>query len=187
MNRFLILAVIAALCAGCASPRLEDYADAEPAFDLAGYFDGRSRAWGQFQDRFGKVRRRFVVDIEGSFDGSTLTLVEDFVYDDGETEQRIWTIDKTGPDTWRGSADGVVGVATGRVAGNAFNWRYTFDLKTGENETLRVDFDDWLWQQDAGVVINRAYVSKLGVALGEVLIFFQKPAPGAPLAAAAQP
>ena len=36
--------------------------------------------------------------------------------------------------TWQGTADGVLGFASGQVSGNAFNWRYTFDLKTGEGE-----------------------------------------------------
>jgi hypothetical protein len=66
------------------------------------YFDGHVVATGQFQDTLGTVRRRFVVDIHGTWDGRTLTLVEDFVYEDKSTEQRIWKMAKTGPDTWTG-------------------------------------------------------------------------------------
>ena len=176
MKVTLLTAATLVMLAGCATPDLRDHSGAGPAFDLVDYFDGSSRAWGQFQDRFGKVRRRFVVDIDGQWDGETLTLTEDFLYDDGETEQRIWTLRKTGTETWEGHADGVVGTATGRTSGNAFNWRYAFDLQTGDGETLRVDFDDWLWRQDEHVVINRAYVSKLGIAVGEVLIFFTRDA-----------
>ena len=54
--------------------------------DLFEYFSGQSRAWGLFEDRFGKVRRQFSVDIEGRVSGDTLTLEEDFVYDDGELD-----------------------------------------------------------------------------------------------------
>lgn len=174
MARIILTAFIATLCAGCASPDLKDNANEEPAIDLVDYFSGNSRAWGQFQDRFGKVRRRFVVDITGDWDGETLTLNEAFRYSDGELEQRIWRLQRTGATSWEGTADGVVGKATGEVSGNAFNWRYTFDLQTGDGKTLRLKFDDWMWRQDDNVIINRASVSKFGITVGEVLIFFQR-------------
>ena len=174
MHRFAITVLCLIALAGCSSPDLRDSAMAEPAFDLPGYFTGHTRAWGQFQDRFGKVRRRFTVDIDGTWNGDVLTLNESFLYDDGATETRIWTLRRSDDNTWVGYADGVLGEATGQIAGNAFNWRYVFDLPIGDGKTLHVAFDDWLWRQDERVVINRAYLSKFGVALGEVLIFFTK-------------
>lgn len=167
---FLLAALSVASCGGL---KLQDFENTEPELKLEDYFVGRMKAWGQFQDRFDKVRRRFTVDIEGTWDGETLTLKEDFVYNDGETEQRIWTLRKTGPDEWEGTAPGVVGVAKGKVVGNALNWTYLFDLPVGDS-TLRVKFDDWLWLQDERVMINRAYVSKFGLKVGEALIFFHK-------------
>lgn len=174
MKNVFLGAVLALSVAGCASPSLKDYADNTPKMDLVEYFEGRTTAWGQFQDLRGKVRRRFKVVIDGTYDGNELTLTEDFVYDDGETERRVWTIVSTGPNTFEGTAGGVVGKAVGEAAGNAFNWRYTFDLKTGEDKTMRVAFDDWLWRHDENTVVNKAYVSKYGVTLGEVIIFFRK-------------
>ena len=167
---FLLTALAVTSCGGL---KLEDFKKAEPALKLEEYFVGQLKAWGHFQDRFERVRRRFTVDIEGTWDGETLTLTEDFVYDDGETEQRIWTLRKTGPQDWEGSAAGVVGTAKGKVSGNALNWTYYFDLPVGDS-TLRVKFDDWLWLQDERVMINRAYVSKFGLKVGEALIFFSK-------------
>lgn len=167
-----LLGLLALGLAGCAGPQLKDYADKTPELDLVEYFTGEVTAWGQFQDLRGKVRRRFTVQIEGVWDGSVLELTEDFVYDDGETEQRIWRIQPDGNGGWTGAAAGVVGEATGEGAGNAFNWRYEFDLKTGEGETTRVTFDDWLWRHSDDVVFNKATVSKYGITLGEVVIFF---------------
>jgi hypothetical protein len=40
---------------------------------------------------------------------------------------------------------------------------------------LRVQFDDWMWKMSETRLINRAYVRKLGVTVGEVIIFFEKP------------
>ncbi|WP_417519910.1 DUF3833 domain-containing protein [Minwuia sp.] len=177
MTRWIRKAGVAAaflfLLTACGSPNLEDYREKTPALDLVAYFEGTTDAWGLFQDRFGKVRRQFHVVIEGRVEGDVLILDEDFVYDDGETENRVWRIRQTGPDSWEGEAEGVVGVATGERAGNALNWRYDFDLPF-DGDTLRVHFDDWLWQQNDRVMINRAYVSKFGIHLGEVIITFVK-------------
>lgn len=170
-------ALLLGLSACASGPALEDYVDDGPTFQPEVFFEGDLTAWGVFQDRFGEVRRRFVVDVVGEWDGETLTLLEDFVYEDGTEERRIWRLRKTGATTWEGEAEGVVGVATGEVAGNAFNFAYTFDLTLPDGDTLRVDFDDWLWQQDDQVVVNRAYVSKFGFEIGQLSIFFKRDEP----------
>jgi len=158
----------------CGKPSLEDPKLSSKELNLEEYFDGRTVAYGQFNDRFGTVRRRFEVVIDGTWDGETLTLVEDFSYADGTKEERIWTLTKTGAETWQGTAAGVQGVATGEERGDTFNWRYRIDLPLTEGGTLRVDFDDWMWLLEDGRLLNRAYMSRYGVALGEVLIFFEK-------------
>lgn len=153
--------------------KAEDFAGREPKLVLEQYFDGRSKAWGIFQDRFGRLRRQFEVDIEGRWDGEELTLVEDFLYDDGEHERRVWRIRKTGEHSYEGRAEDVIGVATGESYGNALNWTYRFALKVGDG-TWNVAFDDWLFLQNDGVLINRAEVTKFGVKLGEVTLAFRK-------------
>jgi len=165
---------LAGLLIGCTNMDVTDFKDGKPALVLEEYFDGRTVAAGLFQDRFGTVRRQFVVEIDGSWDGKVLRLVEDFIYSDGETEQRIWTLTKLDEHRYEGRADGVVGMAGGAAYGNAFNWRYTFDLKVGDG-TWRVDFDDWMFLQEGGVLINKATVSKWGITLGEVTLAFHKP------------
>jgi hypothetical protein len=47
------------------------------------------------------------------------------------------------------------------------------DLPVGKR-TFRVRFNDWLWLQESGVLINRARVTKFGVEIGQVSIFFLK-------------
>ncbi len=153
--------------------KAQDFDGREPRFRIEDYFAGRTRAWGIFQDRFGTLRRQFTVDIQGSWNGETLTLDESFVYDDGKTETRIWRIRKTGEHSYEGEADGVIGTARGESYGNALNWIYAFALQVGK-ATWTVRFDDWMFLQGDGVMINRAMVTKLGIELGEVTISFQK-------------
>ncbi|HYE00270.1 MAG TPA: DUF3833 domain-containing protein [Alphaproteobacteria bacterium] len=173
---------LAAFLAGCSSMKPEDFAQSTPRFQLERYFAGQTRAWGMFIDRFGTVKRQFVVDLDGQVTGNRLVLTEDFRYDDGETERRVWTIDRIDEHTYEGRAADVVGVARGRSFGNALNWTYTMDMKVGDG-TLRVNFDDWMFQQDGEVLLNRAEVSKFGVTLGQVQIFFRKPPPQQAMAA----
>ena len=175
MVRILVLVLSITFLTGCSSMKPEDFAGKEPRFLIEDYFAGRTKAWGIFQDRFGTVRRQFQVDIEGTWDGEILTLVEDFRYDDGEREQRTWRIRKTGEHGYEGSADGVIGKAEGSAFGNALNWRYDFDLKVGDS-SWTVTFDDWLFLQDDGIVINRAEVTKFGIQIGDLTLVFRKPA-----------
>ena len=81
------------------------------------------------QDRSGKQIRRFHVEIAGDVIGDTLTLNEHFVYDDGEKQQRVWHIRRVATDRYEGTAGDIDGVATGQAAGNAFNWRYSMNVK----------------------------------------------------------
>lgn len=158
---------------GCGGMDIKKFEAATPQLVLEEYFAGKTRAWGIFEDRFGTLRRQFTVDIDGRWDGRTLVLDERFVYRDGERDRRVWTIEKVGPNRYQGRADDVIGVATGEAKGNALSWRYNMDLKVGDS-TLRVHFDDWMFLQPDNVLINRARVSKWGVELGQVTLFFSK-------------
>lgn len=164
---FLVLAA----CTG--KPSLEDEALSARTLNLEEFFEGKTVAHGQFQDVFGTVRRRFTVEIDGTWDGRTLTLVEDFLYEDATTERRVWSLTKTGPDTWEGTAPGVIGTAAGVERGDTFNWQYTIDLPVPDG-TLRVTFDDWMWLLTEDRLLNRAYMKRFGVDIGDVVIIFEK-------------
>ncbi|MEM9938778.1 MAG: DUF3833 domain-containing protein [Pseudomonadota bacterium] len=170
----LAVATSTALAAGCVSgPDVTDFADAQRQLILEDYFDGKTTAYGVFEDRFGKVRRTFKVDITGTIEDDVLTLDERFIYNDGERETRVWVIDILGNGQYRGTAGDVPDYAVGEVSGNAFNWKYKVDLKVGDS-TWNVGFDDWMYLLEDDVLINRAYVTRFGIRIGEVTIAFQK-------------
>lgn len=151
----------------------EELVRQQPRFDLYQYFQGETQAWGLFEDRFGRVRRQFEVDITGQVVDGALVLQEDFLYDDGERERRVWNITRDGDQHYIGKAADVVGEAQGRAIGNSLHWRYTMDLKVGDG-SWRVNFDDWMYLQSDGVLINRAKVTKFGLEIGSVSLFFRK-------------
>ena len=45
---------------------IKDYAANTPALKLEQFFEGRSYAYGIFEDRFGNLKRQFRVSIDGS-------------------------------------------------------------------------------------------------------------------------
>ncbi len=153
--------------------KIENFQSASTDLRIEEYFQGQTRAWGMFQDRFGNIRREFVVDITGTWDGRTLVLDEDFKYDDGEVETRRWEIEKTGPSTYEGRETNAIGVAHGEAKGNAFHWVYDYNLKVGD-KIWKVKFDDWMLLQSDGVLLNRAEVSRWGINIGTVFLSFKK-------------
>lgn len=176
MKRRLWLSAAAAgavAVSGCAGPSVNDYAQAQPVLDLKRYFNGVVDAWGVFTDRSGRVVKRFTVVMNCSWNGEQGVLDEDFVYSDGTTQKRIWRLTHQGEGRYVGRADDVVGQASGRTRGNAFNWAYTLALPV-DGQVWHVQFDDWMYLMSERVMLNKASMSKFGIFLGEVTLSFTK-------------
>jgi len=174
-KHFLGFCLMFLFLTGCGAMEITDFKDGSPRLVLEDYFAGKTRAWGIFEDRFGNLRRQFTVNIDGKWNGQTLVLDEQFVYRDGEKDRRVWTIKKIDKNHYQGRAEDVIGVALGHAKGNALNWRYDMNLKVGETR-LRVHFNDWMFLQSDNILVNRARVTKWGIELGQVTLFFSKPA-----------
>ncbi|KAF0813072.1 hypothetical protein IGB42_02472 [Andreprevotia sp. IGB-42] len=172
MKRGLIVLCCSALLA-CASPDVALYRDQKPVLDPVHYFSGKTEAWGMFQKRGGEVVKRFHVEIAGRVEGKALILDEHFSYSDGTTQQRTWTLLKQADGRWHGTAGDVVGEAIGEVAGNALHWQYTLRLPVDGRE-YDMHMDDWMYQMDDHTLINRTTMSKLGIEVGQITLFFRK-------------
>jgi len=167
----LFMLAVAAL-AGCATTDVADYRAEKPVLDLAQYFDGTVDGWGMFQDRSGRVVKRFYVRIDATWRGNTGTLDEHFEYSDGTRQNRVWTLVKTG-DRYTGTAADVVGEARGVAAGNALHWNYVLALPV-DGRVWNMDMDDWMYLVDERTLLNRTAMSKFGVGVGEVTLTFRK-------------
>jgi hypothetical protein len=168
----LILLTFGLLVSGC-SATINDYQDERPILDMQKYFNGPLEAWGMFQNRSGKVVKRFHVQMQGEWQGNQGVLDERFTYADGSTQQRIWSLTKLDQHRYSGTADDVVGEATGVAYGNALYWSYTMALEV-DGEVYNVNFDDWMYMIDQNTVINRSVMKKLGITLGEVTLVFHR-------------
>ena len=170
--RLFLLALLLAL-AGCSAVPVEHYRNEQPQLDLQRYFDGTIDAWGMFQDRNGKVVKRFQVRIDARWNGNVGTLDEHFDYSDGTRSRRVWTITRLDAHRYVGTAADVVGEARGLAYGNALRWQYVLKLEV-DGKTYDVDFDDWMYLMDDRVMLNRSAMSKFGIHLGEVTLTFRK-------------
>lgn len=169
----ILFALSVVLLAGCASVDPSKYANEQPKLDVQQYFNGTLDAWGMFQDRSGEVVKRFRVVMKCQWQGDTGTLDEDFTYSDGTKQKRVWTLRKTGPDRFIGTAADVVGEAVGVVSGNALRWQYVLALPVN-GTVYNVSMEDWMFLMDDKVMLNRAEMSKFGVKVGAVTLSFAK-------------
>ena len=171
--------------AGCATAPVLDAAAGRKPFVPEQFFRGPTYAQGEFVNVIDGSKRGVRAIINGRFDGRALILVEDFAYSDGERDRKTWVLTKTGPTTYSGTREDVIGAAQGRLDGGLFRLTYQASVKT-KTSAYDLTFDDVLGYEPDGSVLNRAVVSKLGVKIGEITLrisrrpataFLQPPAP----------
>ena len=136
-----------------------------------------TRATGSFAAING-VKRSFTVDLKTTWDGKTLTLVEDFEYNDGEKDRKTWRFTKTGPNTYVGTREDVIGTTTLTVNGKRATFAYDVYLDSA-NQKNKVRFRDTLVLREDGGVDNTAIVYKFGLPVAKVNVDFEAPSFGA--------
>ncbi len=161
----ILVAALSSTVAACASA---PEADSARKLTLEEFFPGRVHARGTFTNSFTGDVRGLTVVIDGSFDGKVLTLVEDFVYDDGEKDKKTWQLTRTGDRTYTGTREDVIGTAKAFADGDAMRLEYVVALKTEKYGDIHVRFRDILALQPDGSLVNKAVVSKWGLRLGRV-------------------
>ena len=151
----------------------QDFKNTEPAMQIEKFFDGKVKAWGILQDRKGTVTRQFKANMFGKFENNILTLDEEFFWNDGEKQKRIWKIKKIDEHNYIGTAPDVVGEAKGFSYGSAFKFEYNLLIPI-KGKNIKISFDDWIFKQDEEVAINRATLTKFGFKVGELTVVFKK-------------
>ena len=167
------------LC-GCASaPQLRAPETPATALVLERAMAGTLEGEGVVTTLFGD-KTHFAVNIAGNWDGSILTLVEEFRYHDGKTERKTWHLTRILPGQYRGEREDVIGTADVRQDGDAVRLDYQVLLDTPLGR-IRTRFRDILFLRPNGSITNRATVSKLGLSLAHVDLSLRKPPiPGQP-------
>ncbi len=141
-------------------------------FSLESYFAGKTSAVGSFSAING-VKRKFTVDLSGKWNGKTLTLVEDFIFSDGERDCKTWRFRKIAPNQYRGTREDVVGDTLVTVTGNTARFTYLVDLDAARKRN-RVRFHDTMTLQDNGRLVNNATITKFGLPVAKTWVEFSR-------------
>ena len=170
----LLWALVLTTATGCTSLPPAGFDGAKPTFDPIVFFTGLTQSWGVFENRAGDPSRRFTTSCRGHLDHGTLLLDQEFVYADGQRQQRHWRIRRTDAHHLEASANDVVGKGSGEFFGNAFRWEYEVALKPG-NPAYNVHLKQWMYlQPDGRTMLNRAVITKFGVEIAQVTEEFRR-------------
>lgn len=173
MIRFSLLILSIGILSACASVSVTDYEKNSPRLVLQDFFNGSLRAHGIVKDRSGKVIRYFDASIDASWEEGVGTLDENFVFDDGEKQQRIWTIVKDDAGKYIGTANDVIGSPQLKVAGNSLFLNYVLRIPY-EDGTLDLNIDDRMYLVSENVLINESIMTKWGFHVGEIILVIEK-------------
>ena len=177
MQRRTLLLDLAALplaaCAATPAPPAEE----GPPVTLVSAFEGRTTGRGHFRVWLTGDERRFTARLNGNVGGPegarTLTVVEDFLYDDGQKDRLTWVFREQGPGRWSGKREDTVGEATVVEADGQIRLSYTADFKSPSGVN-RLGFQDILYARPDGTIVNDAVVTRAGIAVASVRFLIRR-------------
>lgn len=175
-RRTLLLGLAALPLAGCAATPAPP-ADPGPPITLVSAFEGRTNGRGHFRVWLTGDERRFTARLNGTVTGPkgarTLTVVEDFIYDDGQKDRLTWVFREQGTGRWTGKREDTVGEATVIEENGQIRLTYTADFKSlsGVN---RLGFEDILYARPDGTIVNDAVVTRAGIAVASVRFLIRR-------------
>jgi len=168
------LLLLSALVA-CSGPLpLARFAEEPQHFDPIAFFTGHVQSWGVVENRAGEPTQRVMTDCTGEAEGGDgLHMTQRLVFDGGPAQNREWHMRRTGPQRYEATANDMVGVARGEAAGRVFHWRWVLATDPG-NALADVTLEQWMYRIDAGTMMNRTIITKLGIIVAEVTEAFTR-------------
>lgn len=158
---------------GCSTVSISDYAEQTPLFKPQEFFDGSLLATGVVKNRAGKVTRRFTADITAYWESGVGVLEEDFIFDDGERDRRVWRLAPVGQGRFRATAGDVVGDGEARVSGNAMFLDYVLRIPIDDG-TIDLTIDDRMYLVTPDRLINESVMRKFGIRVGQILLVIER-------------
>lgn len=157
----------------CSSVELQTYANVEPKIDVRTFFTGDLVAHGMVKNRSGEVIRHFKADLKATWENGVGTLDEDFVFNDGELQKRIWTLTPHPETGYIATANDVTGSGHLRTAGNALFMKYILQIPY-DDSTIEVNVDDRMYLVQNDVLLNESILTKFGFEVGAVTLVILK-------------
>jgi hypothetical protein len=138
-----------------------------PGFRLERRLLGANRVSGLVHDRFGRLMLTFSGLMEGAIEEGGLAMNEELHYSNGRIDRRSWRIRAEGAHGYRGATSDSVGGVVGTAQGNAVNLRYKLHLPVAGG-MRPVAFDDWMYLQRDGLILDHAVMRMWGIRVGTV-------------------
>lgn len=148
--------------------RPEDYAKAEPMFDIRERLNGPIVCEGIIFGPLGRVTSRFVAEFDASWQGNIGTIRERFEYDSGNVQNREWTFTLGNDGSIKAEAPDVIGTGIGQQMGSAVQLNYRIKL-TDEAGGHVLDTTDWMYLTSNGNIMNRSQFRKFGIKVAELV------------------
>ncbi|TDG13398.1 DUF3833 domain-containing protein [Seongchinamella unica] len=172
IRTLLFTAGLLALSA-CTQVQVTDYAGMEPELRVEQFFNGPLTAHGVVKDRAGRVIRTFSASIDARWENGVGTLDEDFLFNDGEVQKRIWKLTPQPDGSYLGTAGDVTGDGILRQSGNSIFLDYVLQVPY-RGDTLEVRVDDRMYLLTPDLLINESRLTKFGFQVGELLLVIKR-------------
>lgn len=133
---------------------------------LEEYFRTPAVATGTFRSAIDGTTRKVNVRFRGTWDARSRTLILDerIAFSDGERQRKTWRLTRTGPRTYSGTRDDVVGTARGFIDDEG-RVRLRYRALVGGRT---VSFDDLLTLRADCTISNTASLSWYFIHVGDV-------------------
>jgi len=148
--------------------RPSDFEGQGPQFDIREELQGDILCEGVIYGPLGKISSRFCADMKVSWEGNVGRMTERFVYDNGDIQDRAWTLTVGNDGSVKANADDVVGTGIGQIAGPSFLMNYKLQLPKASGGHV-LDAVDWMYLVENGSIINRSQFRKYGIKVAEIV------------------
>lgn len=167
-----LVVLLALLVAGSAG--LGSASATEAGQTLEEAFRGQATGVGRFKSTLAGVDRGFVVTTRGRGTGGQFVLDQVFRFDNGALDRRTWRFRKTGPKTYVGTREDVVGTAKVRVDDDAIRMSYDLITRGKNGSKLQLHFEDTIRRSGRDSIVNKGVISMLGMNVGSVDVAFKR-------------
>ena len=167
-----LVVLLALLIAGPAG--LGSASATEAGQTLEEAFRGQATGVGRFKSTLAGVDRGFVVTTKGRGTGGQFVLDQVFRFDNGALDRRTWRFRKTGPKTYVGTREDVVGTAKVRVDDDAIRMSYDLITRGKNGSKLQLHFEDTIRRSGRDSIVNKGVISMLGMNVGSVDVAFKR-------------
>jgi hypothetical protein len=168
--------VVSCLCfalliilSGCGAAKFKDVVIKEPALNIKRFFDGNLTASGVLKNRSGQVIRTFTASIKAYWEEGVGTLEEDFIFNDGEKQRRVWVLKSQNDGSYIATAGDVSGEGKAVIVGNQMNFDYVLQVSY-KGSIVEVRVDDRMYLVNDGLLLNESRMTKFGFTVGYILL-----------------